>query len=256
MNYKKKALQLIYSKYEEVMELKENYIKERDVFVIIGEDEGTELLFNRLRCRLQNVYQMTFDKLMNEKDKIIEKFNTISGCIVFPYAISEERNQLEEYGIKDVIERGMEFFAHKIDPYLETASLFDIGSNGMSLALDLLGDEESYKVLYYRTCGVLSDLVNTSAMGYDEIISTVSCDKRHMVIGKEKIKLESFTLENEVKKYEDIIKRDKVQCIIPLGNYYSNLWRIPIYMKQMQPEYTMNLIHGGDSCDETYLYVE
>ncbi len=256
MNYKKKALQLIYSKYEEVMELKENYIEGRDAFIIVGEDKSAELLFNSLQGRLQNVDQMTFDGLINEKDKVIERLNEINGCIVFPYVISEmQRSQLEKWGIQDVIESGIEYFANKIDPYLENASLFDIGSNGISLALDLFSNEESHKVLYYRTCGILSDLVNKNAFGYDEIISMVPCDKEHMMIANESIEIESSRLESEIKKYEKIIKNDKVQCILPLGDFYSNLWRIPIYMKQMQPEYTMSLIHGGIRCDDTYLYV-
>lgn len=253
MDYKKKTLQLIYSEYEQMVEIKERYFKEIELFVVVKMDKLGDILYDSIKNEKSNTILLLDEDVENEINNLQEQFLKYRSCVVFPYFCKEfDGKKIFQNFSCDIIENGMEYFAYRIDSSLKECSLFDIGSNGMAMALDCMGDDDSCKIAYNKTLKVIS--LDNQSNEYEIINNNISCVNNEMIISGNSIHLVDDILE-EVLRRENELKRDKPKCIIPLGYKFSYLWKIPICIKKIQPMYKMKLIQCGNRFDETYLII-
>lgn len=254
MNYKKKALQLIYSDYEQMIEIKEKYFKEIELFVVVKTDKLGDILYDSIKKEKNNTILILNEDVDNEINHLQEQFLKYRSCVVFSYSCKGVDNKKIFQNLScDIIENGMEYFAYRIDSSLKECSLFDIGSNGMCMALGFFEDEDSHKIIYDRTLRVISQ--DNQYNEYEITNNNISCVNNEMIISGNPVILVDDILE-EVSKRENELKKDKPKCIIPLGYKFSYLWKIPICIKKIQPMYKMKLIQCGNRFDETYLIID
>lgn len=253
MDYKKKTLQLIYSEYEQMIEMKEKYFNEIELFVVVKTDELGDILYDSIKNEKNNTILLLNEDVENEINNLHENLLKYRSCVVFQYSCKEfDSKKIFQNLSCDIIENGMEYFAYRIDGSLKDCSLFDIGSNGIGSMFDLFEDEDSRRIIYNRTLRVIS--LDNQKDEYEIINNNISYVNNEMNISGNSIYLVDDILE-EVLRKENELKKDKPKYIIPIGYKFSYLWKIPIHIKKIQPMYKMKLIQCGNRFDEIYLII-
>lgn len=86
------------------------------------------------------------------------------------------------------------------------------------------------------------------------VISVKSLDKYiSETVSYIKMDIEGSELE-ALEGAQNIIKRDKPKLAVCIYHKYDDLWKIPLYIKKLVPEYKLYIRHHAYGCSDTVLY--